>query len=581
MTRFASRLLSGMLLAVLLAGSHARGQDAPPADGVEPQARGPIHEAYAAPADGQAAPGRVIDRQPPEPIEEIPAEQKPAGDNVQWISGYWAWDDARSDFLWVSGFWRVPPPGRTWVPGSWRKVDGGFQWVSGIWTPTAQPDLQYLPPPPVSIETGPTVPAPSPDHIYVPGGWVYSGYRYAWRPGCWVVHRPGWVWIPATYRWSPAGYVYVDGYWDYPLAARGIIFAPVFVDRRYCYRPGWYYAPRYVVYEPALYGAMFVRPGVGCYFYGDYFEARYTTLGYRSWFSVSFSVGYRYDPLFSYYSVTYRSDPYWAPGIREVYVARYAGDLPRPPVTIVNNNTTIVNNTIVNNTVINNKYTNINKSTNLTNVTNVNNNVVHVNNYNQVVTNNTTNNTTTNVMKLQPVAAAQRQTFAQQSKDLQVAAKERVTHETHLSAQGPVKVGDAPKVAKLNLPASTATSAHNLSPAHQPPAPPVAPHQPSHPTINPPKTGGNSPQNINAPKTGGAPMPPISPLPPLTGPPKSGGTPIPPISPMPPVTGPPKTGGSPMPPLINPPRPGPMPPKPPMGGSSGDKDKDKKKDKDK
>src|SRR5712691_3499168 len=120
MTRFASKLLTAALLALLLAcGQIARAQDTPPADGVEPQARGPIHEGYAAPVDGQAAPGRVIDRQPPEPIEEIPAEQKPEGDNVQWIAGYWAWDDARNDFLWVSGFWRIPPPGRSWVPGSW------------------------------------------------------------------------------------------------------------------------------------------------------------------------------------------------------------------------------------------------------------------------------------------------------------------------------------------------------------------------------------------------------------------------------------------------------------------------------
>src|SRR5258708_23830977 len=116
-------------------------------------------------------------------MEETPAEQKPEGDNVQWIAGYWAWDDARSDFLWVSGFWRVPPPGRAWVPGSWRKTDAGFQWVGGVWTPAAQPDMQYLPQPPASIEAGPTIPAPTADHVYVPGTWVYSGYRYAWRPG--------------------------------------------------------------------------------------------------------------------------------------------------------------------------------------------------------------------------------------------------------------------------------------------------------------------------------------------------------------------------------------------------------------
>src|SRR5262245_5420327 len=150
MTRISSKLLTGALLGLLLATGGLVDAQEPP--GVEAQARGPVHEGYAAPADAQAAPTRVIDRQPPEPIDEIPAEQKPDGDNVQWIPGYWAWDDARGDFLWVSGFWRVPPPGRTWVPGSWRKTEAGYQWVAGVWTPTAQPDMQYLPPPPASIE---------------------------------------------------------------------------------------------------------------------------------------------------------------------------------------------------------------------------------------------------------------------------------------------------------------------------------------------------------------------------------------------------------------------------------------------
>lgn len=56
-----------------------------------------------------------------EAIEEVPPEQKPTGDNVDWIPGYWAWDDERTDFLWVSGIWRSLPPGRQWVSGYWAK----------------------------------------------------------------------------------------------------------------------------------------------------------------------------------------------------------------------------------------------------------------------------------------------------------------------------------------------------------------------------------------------------------------------------------------------------------------------------
>src|SRR5437764_1416829 len=92
-------------LIALLAASRA---DQPPAqpEGVEVLARGPVHEAYAEPVNRDPKPGPVIAKQPPEPIEEVPPEEKPEGDSVQWIPGYWAWDDDQNDFLWVSGFWR-------------------------------------------------------------------------------------------------------------------------------------------------------------------------------------------------------------------------------------------------------------------------------------------------------------------------------------------------------------------------------------------------------------------------------------------------------------------------------------------
>src|SRR5512138_792575 len=89
-----------------------------PADPNEPEvlARGPVHEAFATTAEAPA-PSPVVAKQPPDPIEELPPDQKPEGDNVQWISGYWHWDEDAERFIWISGFWRVPPPGRLWVPG--------------------------------------------------------------------------------------------------------------------------------------------------------------------------------------------------------------------------------------------------------------------------------------------------------------------------------------------------------------------------------------------------------------------------------------------------------------------------------
>ncbi len=65
-------------------------------------ARGPVHEAYAATAEFPVA-GPVVDHRHPGPIEELPPDQRPAGENVQWIPGYWGWDEERTDFIWVSG----------------------------------------------------------------------------------------------------------------------------------------------------------------------------------------------------------------------------------------------------------------------------------------------------------------------------------------------------------------------------------------------------------------------------------------------------------------------------------------------
>src|SRR5437016_4275168 len=109
--------------AALLLAQDPSAVTATPQDGVEVLARGPVHEAYAGPVDTsrpQATP--VVPKQPPAPLDEMPPDQKPAGEGVQWIPGYWGWDDERSDFIWVSGFWRVAPPGRQWMPGHWMAV---------------------------------------------------------------------------------------------------------------------------------------------------------------------------------------------------------------------------------------------------------------------------------------------------------------------------------------------------------------------------------------------------------------------------------------------------------------------------
>src|SRR5688572_22668104 len=142
--------------------------------GVEVLTRGPVHEAFAGTVTFNPEPGIVAPKAPPAAIEELPPEQRAEGTNVAWIPGYWAWDDERNDFLWVSGIWRALPPGRQWVPGYWGQTGQVAQWTSGYWADANATEIQYLPEPPASVEEGPSVAAPSPDQHWLPGCWVWQ-----------------------------------------------------------------------------------------------------------------------------------------------------------------------------------------------------------------------------------------------------------------------------------------------------------------------------------------------------------------------------------------------------------------------
>ncbi len=315
--------------------------DVPPTPGIDIQARGPIHEAFAQPTDATPQLGPTIPRQPPDPIPEVPPDEKPAAAGVEWIPGYWAWDDERQDFLWVSGCWRVPPPDRRWVPGYWNQVEGGWQWVSGFWAPLDQQELPYLPEaPPPSLDSGPSVPAPDDNSIYVPGSWIYRETRYLWRPGFWIGAQPGYVWTPASYCATPSGYLFVDGYWDRCLEDRGLLFAPVCFTQPLWQNPGWAYQPNYCIGTDGLLASLFVRPRWGHYYFGDYYGNAYLGAGYRPWFG---STARYHDGLFNYYRWAHRGNPGWDRGLGETYRGRLAGTLPRPARTFVAQQTLIRN----------------------------------------------------------------------------------------------------------------------------------------------------------------------------------------------------------------------------------------------
>jgi hypothetical protein len=339
MERDMSWLLVGFVAAGLALGTSAARADDDDNDdnggggsGPEVLTKGPVHEAFAAPVSFDASQAYVIPKAPPAPVQEVPPETKPEGANVTWIAGYWSWDEERKDFIWVSGLWRDVPPGKHWVAGSFTETSGGFQWVPGYWAnDQAEAQAVVAQAPPATLETGPSSPAPSDNHIWVSGTWLWNG-AWAWRPGYWIVGQPDWIWTPAYYSWTPGGYVFIDGYWDYAPVRRGYLFAPVY------YGPGWGWAPSYrwqptiVIGGDVVVAHFFCYPRYRHYYFGDYYETSWRGRGIVPYYEVHTRT-YVYDPIYTHSVWVHRSEPGWSGQLRQDYVYRQQHPDARPPAT--------------------------------------------------------------------------------------------------------------------------------------------------------------------------------------------------------------------------------------------------------
>lgn len=328
-----SILLAMLSLAPWMPIQQATAQATAQEKGMETLTHGPVHEAFADVISYDPKPGIIIDKAPPEMIEELPPDQKPKGENIAWIPGYWAWDDDTNDFLWVSGVWRNLPPGREWEPGYWSEVSNGYQWTSGYWRDTTVTEVSYLPEPPASIESGPNVAAPADNSIWVPGNWMWHEDRYAWRPGYWQPGQENWSWSPARYVWTPRGYLFVDGYWDYAIPNRGVLFAPVYYRNNYYANPGYYYTPSTVISLSIFSSHLFLRPSYCHYYFGDYYAPRYRNHGY--WNCYDYARNRRgYDPIYAYDRWRYRNDRGWDRRRVEQYEYYRDHENARPPRTL-------------------------------------------------------------------------------------------------------------------------------------------------------------------------------------------------------------------------------------------------------
>jgi hypothetical protein len=290
------------------------------------------------------------------------------------------------------------------------------------------------------------------------------------------------VWVPAHYVFTPAGYVFVDGYWDYTLADRGLLFAPVFINRTVWSQPRWVFQPRFAVYPDFVMTALFVRRGWNCYYFGDFFEQNYVQAGFRPWFDIRIGRA-SFDPLFSYYR--WREGPTWNQNLRNLYVARFQGEAPRPPRTLVQQTQLIQN--------ITNKTVTVNNIRNVTVVAPV-------------------NKFESKTIKLVKVTPAQRQEVRKAVQQVRQVSQERAKVQAQIIAKGvPTKPTDKPHVAKIELPKATAPVKPREG--HKPPPPPTAPkHEekplPRHePPPKPEVKTGHRPEEKPAPKPPEKPAP--------------------------------------------------------------------------
>jgi hypothetical protein len=518
-------------------------QPAPDQAGVEPLLRGPVHEAFAQPDTANPQPSPIIPKRPPDPIDEIPPDQKPEGVNVVWIPGYWAWSEDAGDFLWISGFWRDVPPDRQWLPGNWVAAAGGWQWIPGYWAPAGVQDVAYLPPPPQSLEAGPSTPPPQENMIYVPGIWIYQQTRYLWRPGFWVTAYPNWAYVPARYVWTPAGCVFVNGYWDYPLTRRGVLFCPVRFAPAVLARPRFYYQPNYAVSAPALLSSLFVATDFHRFQFGDYYGPQYVRRGVVPWFQYQVARGV-VSPTFAHYRWEHRADPGWARNLERLYTERERGLAPRPAVTLAQQQRMIRNLTANKTVVVNGKKVAVANPQALVKELHVAAPITHVAKLSGV--------------KLRAVPQAARTHERTAAMQIREAAAKRLAVEQRLVSEGhrPTRPTDKARTAKVELPRVTRPAA-----APTKVQAPAAPRVPAHVERPLPKHEPAVPKRIapapeKRPRPEPKPRPEARPQPPAP-------RPTPATHPQPPATKPPPPAPATKP---KPPAPQPMPaahPQPP------------------
>ena len=215
-----------------------------------PYADGPVHEAYVTPSTEGGVILQSIALQPPAPINESILPK--CHNDAIWIPGYWAWVEKLDNFVWVSGVWRKSPEGHEWISGYWNQFGAGWAWVRGFWSKVPAQGLVYIQDRPNEPKIEQIPASPGKDYFWISGYWGYDypTRQYNWLTGRWTMFDRDWIYVPAYYLWRPGGYLFIPGYWDYPLEQRGCAYTPVTIAPEF--RSSIIYMPTVIFGDEAI-----------------------------------------------------------------------------------------------------------------------------------------------------------------------------------------------------------------------------------------------------------------------------------------------------------------------------------------
>ena len=247
-----------------------------------------MHEAFAEVVQYDPAPGIAVAKQPPKPIEAVAPQQKPEGEGYQWIGGYWGWDEDRSDFLWISGVWRIPPPedavGARLLGRNRGPLAVGFRLLGPrLASPRASRSStcpRHRPPwrpapaarPPPTTTSGARLLGLAPEPLPVANPLLGPG--------------PDFLGVdPLALRVDAQRLRLRAGPLGLHLAASRVSFCPVYFHRPIYLHAGYRFVPSVVIYGNVLHQHLFCRPQYGHYYFGDYY-ASLRAVGHLPWFSL-------------------------------------------------------------------------------------------------------------------------------------------------------------------------------------------------------------------------------------------------------------------------------------------------------